>query len=221
MSKWREKYKVHPVADLFPIMSNEELEALGKDIEANGLHEPIAFAPADPPNEILDGRNRLEAMERAGIQDDEFPRHVVYSDPVAYIISKNLRRRHLTKQKQADLTVAAAKIEAERKLGQACTGLHKGGRGKKNPIKEEAFAINAGLPIDQRVGERWLKRRLKAAARAEYEAHEAAHPEVKQRRLEREARVKRSVEKQQAETDKGLLQKHDRQVKTFLVATIA
>jgi ParB-like chromosome segregation protein Spo0J len=32
---------VHPVADLFPMMTNEELDDLAADIKANGLIQPI------------------------------------------------------------------------------------------------------------------------------------------------------------------------------------
>src|SRR5262249_52579845 len=108
MSKWREKYKVHPAADVFPMMSDEELAALGEDIKKNGL----ASLPVRDYSSglLLDGRNRFEAMERAGLDfsgvkfcteaDDEV-------DPVKFIISLNIHRRHLTKQQQADLIVAA------------------------------------------------------------------------------------------------------------------
>jgi hypothetical protein len=65
-SSWRNKYKVHPAADVFPMMSDEELDALGQDIKVNGLHwgSKIVFTMDD---QLLDGRNRLEAMERAGV----------------------------------------------------------------------------------------------------------------------------------------------------------
>ena len=51
--------------------------------------------------------------ERAG----EKPRFkAVYTDdPAAYVISKNIHRRHLTKQKQADLIVAAIRADADAK----------------------------------------------------------------------------------------------------------
>ena len=41
MSTWREKYKVHPAANIFPMMSDEELHKLGEDIRTNGLKPPI------------------------------------------------------------------------------------------------------------------------------------------------------------------------------------
>ena len=40
-SPWRERYKVHPIADLFPMMSDEELAKLGEDIRKNGQRVPI------------------------------------------------------------------------------------------------------------------------------------------------------------------------------------
>lgn len=78
---WRDKYKVHPAADVFPMMSDEELEALGQDILENGLREPIKIMRVrkakqiaenafSQPTMLLDGRNRLEAMERVGIDLD-------------------------------------------------------------------------------------------------------------------------------------------------------
>ena len=34
---WRDVIKVHPATDLFPMMSPDELKALGEDIRQNGL----------------------------------------------------------------------------------------------------------------------------------------------------------------------------------------
>jgi hypothetical protein len=42
---WREVVKVHPGANLFPLMSPEELRELGEDIKKNGLATPIAYGP--------------------------------------------------------------------------------------------------------------------------------------------------------------------------------
>jgi hypothetical protein len=76
---WRDVIKIHPAADLFPPMSREELYALGDDITKNGLTAPIAmWAVGDNETheefQLLDGRNRLDAMELVGTdvveQDD-------------------------------------------------------------------------------------------------------------------------------------------------------
>ena len=72
---WRDVLPVHPAADLFPLMSADELKALGEDIKKNGLkHEVVLWSPGDCGDGakerlryLLDGRNRLDAMERAGI----------------------------------------------------------------------------------------------------------------------------------------------------------
>src|SRR5690242_10113533 len=69
---WRQVYAIHPAANLFPMMPEDELRKLGEDIKANGLKEPIAlwsYAPTDRYKSvmILDGRNRLDAIESVGL----------------------------------------------------------------------------------------------------------------------------------------------------------
>jgi hypothetical protein len=82
----------------------------------------------------------MDAMERAGIKFNGADRYNLThdADVVGFIISKNIRRRHLNKQERADLIVAA--IKAGEKPVQAEPVSEKGGRGKKNPIKEKALA---------------------------------------------------------------------------------
>src|SRR5690242_4166210 len=124
---WQEHIKVHPSAEMFPQMSGAELEELGRDIVANGLRHPIVLfcdrekrGPRDraEPSElvVLDGRNRLNALEAVGIRivDDGGylwpdvavegePVEIIWRslggseefDPYAYVISANVRRRHL------------------------------------------------------------------------------------------------------------------------------
>jgi len=81
---------IHPIADLFPLMSDEELGELADDIRENGLKMPIITSP---DGLLLDGRNRLVACHLAGVT----PSYQVYDDdPVLLITSLNLYRRHLT-----------------------------------------------------------------------------------------------------------------------------
>jgi ParB-like chromosome segregation protein Spo0J len=90
--------KVHPYADRFPLMSDEELQELADDIEANGLKEPIV---RDSDGTLIDGRNRLAACKLLKIKPEEIKLNG--DDAVAFIVSKNLKRRNLKIGQQAML----------------------------------------------------------------------------------------------------------------------
>jgi hypothetical protein len=62
--------RVHPAADLFPMMTADELMVLGDDIKKNGLHVPVILwqAEKDALPMLLDGRNRLDASEAVGLR---------------------------------------------------------------------------------------------------------------------------------------------------------
>src|SRR5262245_56294019 len=64
---WRDILPIHPAAELFPLMSPDELRELGEDIVKNGLTSPIVLWQGDrkSPVCLLDGRNRLDALELA------------------------------------------------------------------------------------------------------------------------------------------------------------
>jgi hypothetical protein len=88
--------KIHPAADLFPMMPDEELQELAADIAANGLMHPIVI---DDEEQVIDVRNRLAAC---GIAKVELRFEQLNGrDPVAYIVSANLARQNLTKGQQA------------------------------------------------------------------------------------------------------------------------
>jgi hypothetical protein len=62
--KWRDHLKVHPAADLFPLLSESELRELADDIKQNGLQQPIVIW--ETGKQLIDGRNRLDALARIG-----------------------------------------------------------------------------------------------------------------------------------------------------------
>src|SRR6266851_2188332 len=75
---WRDWVKVHPAADNYPMMSEDDQRALGEDIEAHGLQKPLVFYcdrvkrnrkdyPSDDELVLLDGRNRIAAMAMVGV----------------------------------------------------------------------------------------------------------------------------------------------------------
>lgn len=94
----------HEYADLFPWIEGPAFEELKADIAKNGVIEPIVFLDGA----ILDGRNRYMAARALGI---EYPR-VEYSgnDPLGFVISVNLKRRHLTESQRAMVAAKLAKM---------------------------------------------------------------------------------------------------------------
>jgi hypothetical protein len=161
---WRDKYKVHPAADVFPMMTEEELAATGADIMEHGLKEPIAFWDANrgtPQFErfLIDGRNRMEAMERVGLDLRQYGKEykkLIDGDPVAYIISKNIHRRHLTKLQQAEFIVAAR--SAAPRVSRQDGGKPQGGR-PADELKAEAIADGKAMDISERTIERALRKK--------------------------------------------------------------
>jgi hypothetical protein len=96
-------YPVHPAAEIFPMMADEQLEELAADIKANGLIHPIVLGEwADDDgvvhDGIIDGRNRLRACEIAKVEP-QFER-LNGEDPRAFIVSANIERRNLNKGQQ-------------------------------------------------------------------------------------------------------------------------
>jgi hypothetical protein len=140
---WRDTIKIHPTADLFPLLDEADLVTMGNDIKANGLTSPIAIRVDNDKATLCDGRNRLDAMEIVGLRvnlentrtaawkltaEEELDgkwvglpiaRHsatvtVITGDPTAYIVSANIHRRHLTIMQKKELTAALLKEDPER-----------------------------------------------------------------------------------------------------------
>src|SRR5215470_6983751 len=109
--------RFHPLAGLFPPMEGAEFDALVADIKANGLRGLITVYQ----NKILDGRNRYHACRALGIEPRLTPFTGDDGAARAFVISKNLRRRHLdpeTKIKILAQLVAAQPEKSDRKLAK-------------------------------------------------------------------------------------------------------
>jgi protein gp37 len=103
---------VHPAAALFPMMPDDELQALAEDIKKNGLRNRIVVILPDTRDglaQIVDGRNRLRACQLAGVEPLftalGFPRDAqgVTRGVTEYIVSCNLFRRHLTNEQRREV----------------------------------------------------------------------------------------------------------------------
>jgi len=55
---WRDKFKVHPAANQFPMMSKRALYELGKDIKAHRLKNPIVVWRDKDPTGVADRRTQ-------------------------------------------------------------------------------------------------------------------------------------------------------------------
>jgi len=143
----------HPLANIFPLIEGDEFEQLVVDIKVNGLRERIVVHDG----QVLDGRNRYNAAIAAGLFSAEGPikggtpifiKHFAKflpdreGDPLTFVISKNLKRRHLNESQRA---MAAARVA---RLGQ-------GARTDLSPIGEKSQAERAKI---MNVGKRTVER---------------------------------------------------------------
>jgi ParB-like chromosome segregation protein Spo0J len=104
--KASQKRMIHPAANLFPMMTDEEYQALREDIKTHGQLEPIIYWK----NMLVDGRNRLKACEELNIEPKEVEL-MDETDPVAYVLSYNLHRRHLTTSQRAMVSANVANLK--------------------------------------------------------------------------------------------------------------
>jgi hypothetical protein len=120
----------HPLANIFPLMEGEEFDKLVADIKANGLREKIDLYEG----RVVDGRNRYRALQRLGIDPDAEPkryfRKAIYTRTIggeiapheqsnddrvrAYVISRNIHRRHLTGEQKRGLVAKLIKAQPEK-----------------------------------------------------------------------------------------------------------
>jgi transposase-like protein len=152
----------HPFAEIFPLLEGEEFRNLVEDIREHGLREHIWLYEG----KVLDGRNRHRACIEAGVEPHFKEFQGDHAAAKAFVISKNIMRRHLSAEQKrkliADLlkkdscrsdrqigrlvgvshnTVAAVRREAEGRGQIDHTGHRADSTGRKQParkMKEEA-----------------------------------------------------------------------------------
>jgi N6-adenosine-specific RNA methylase IME4 len=124
------RLEFHPLANLFPLMEGVEFDALVSDMKANGFRSGEKIVLYE--GQILDGRNRYRAAVAAGIILEEanpkegwlvvefsgdgidgvFSEQEIAAGPLAYVLSKNLHRRHLNESQRA---MVAARLATMRR----------------------------------------------------------------------------------------------------------
>jgi hypothetical protein len=94
--------EIHPLALAFPEYRKEDFEKLTNDIRNQGLRQPITLFEG----RVLDGRNRVEAMKKAGKISFEG----TFEEARAYVVSMNDIRRHLTTSQRAAVAAELATL---------------------------------------------------------------------------------------------------------------
>ena len=103
------RLSIHPFAEIFPLADGPQMHQLRDDLKENGLREPITtwIDPAGK-NWLLDGRRRETCCIALNIPLRYYEFHGSEQDALAYVISKNLTRRHLTLEERAFIAAKLA-----------------------------------------------------------------------------------------------------------------
>ena len=127
---WTE-LEFHGLANIFPLLEegSPTFETLVEDIRMNGQQEPIVLYE----EKILEGRNRYRACKRIGKEPKTKP--YTGSDPIGFVLSANLHRRHLNESQRAMVGANLAKLGVG-------TNQHTKGQGPS--IEGAAAILNVG-----------------------------------------------------------------------------
>ncbi len=134
---WRDHLPTHPAAEMFPLLSPDELRELGEDIKKNRLQERAKVMRQGDKFVLLDGRSRLDAIEAVGLSitvfegstpNNRFFEVVEVDNPIAFVISANIRRRHLTSEDRHRIIGELLKLDpskSDRQIGREGNADHK------------------------------------------------------------------------------------------------
>lgn len=101
----------HTLSMVFPDMDQDQFEDLKESIRQNGQRDPIATYEG----QILDGWHRYRCCQELGIEPDTFE---FEGDPVAFVLDKNLKRRHLSEGQRAMMVVQISVITSKNKYSR-------------------------------------------------------------------------------------------------------
>jgi hypothetical protein len=129
----------HPAANLFPLMNEADRRVLAEDIEHNGQRLPILTVDG----KVIDGRNRylacLDVRVEPWIEQASAEAH---ADPIGFVVSMNITRRHLSAGQRAIVAAEAwALAEQAGHVGQGrAPSVDFGGRIIRGSRSRELFA---------------------------------------------------------------------------------
>jgi hypothetical protein len=149
---------IHPAANLFPMMSDDEIRELAEDIRKHGMREPIWLIDG----QVVDGRNRLKACKLID-HKPHFATAVFGGTALDFVLSKNLHRRHLTPAQRREVIAAVLKQQPEnsnRRVAAQTNTDHK----TVGTVREELEQGGEIPHLAERVGRDGVKQPVDSAA---------------------------------------------------------
>lgn len=143
--------EIHPAASIFPLMEGDRFQSLVDSIQVHGLQNPIVCSG----NVVLDGRNRLRAVEKLRNQGHEVELRAVQWDrgddrmtETQWITAQNLDRRHLSEDAYVAAQAALSRILRKEAKKRQAKGLNRKGRSvvrtkRSEPQKRDTKAEDA------------------------------------------------------------------------------
>jgi ParB-like chromosome segregation protein Spo0J len=179
--------EIHPAASIFPLMEGDRFQSLVDSIQVHGLQNPIVCIG----DVVLDGRNRLRAVEKLRNEGHDIELRAVAWDcgdkcmtPTEWITAQNLDRRHLSEDAYVAAQAALNRIlRKEAKDRQAATKFPKGKSG--NPEGKKQAATKRSPPA---------KRDTKAKDAASTAGQVAAKAGVSLRKAKQAVKLDQAVE---------------------------
>jgi DNA modification methylase len=214
----------HEIANIFPLLPDEDLQQLADDIRLYGQREPIVLFEG----KILDGRNRYKACLFAGVipQTREFDGDKI--DALAFVWSTNVHRRHLNSGAMGVAAAKREKLDEEyRKAVEAIADSQpKGGRPKKD--EKPSQIIDEVLSNEKRTDHKLAKangtnRTYLNDARKVLEKR----PDLAEKVLAQEitlpqakAEIKRGEKREELEAAAARIQQHESDMPTWSILNV-
>ena len=141
----------HDYANLFPMLDAAGQDALRADVKQHGIREPVIQFEG----RILDGRNRYMAARDLGLDFPVAEFDGTSAEALAYVLSTNLHRRHLTESQRA---AVAAKLANMTRADAGRMGAEAQGKATANlPEPQSAPVSNAQAAEMLNVSERSVR----------------------------------------------------------------
>ncbi|KKK99007.1 hypothetical protein LCGC14_2637040, partial [marine sediment metagenome] len=196
--------KSHRFADIFPMIEGQELENLKEDIKEHGLLNPIVTYE----DKILDGRNRFRACKEIGVE----PKLEEYkgTKPLEFVISLNLKRRHLTQSQAGVIALDVLPMmeeEAEKRRRESISQYRKTGETVEK-LPPSKSAVKAGELFN--VSEKYVReaKKLKKTSPELLEEVRMGHKNFseikKEQRLQKIKEQREELQKEALERPTGL-----------------